>query len=335
MVSMPFNVYVTGRIAEVGLEMLREAKVAVEVNPEERTLSREELLEAVRGRDGVICLLTDTIDREVLAAAKGCRIFANYAVGYDNIDVPEATRRGIIITNTPGVLTDATADLSWALLFCVARRIVEGDRFVRSGKFKGWSPSLLVGREIKGKTLGLVGAGRIGTAVGLRSAGFGMKVLYTDSRRNEELERKVQAKQVPLQQLLRESDFVSIHLPLDNSTRHIIAEKELRLMKKEAFLINTSRGAVLDEAALVEALREGRIAGAALDVYEEEPKINPGLIELENVVLAPHLGSATTEARRKMAAMVAENILATFEGKTPPNIVNPGAIERAAAHRLA
>jgi len=332
---MPFNVYVTGRIAEVGLEMLREAKVAVEVNPEERTLSREELLEAVRGRDGVICLLTDTIDREVLAAAKGCRIFANYAVGYDNIDVPEATRRGIIITNTPGVLTDATADLSWALLFCVARRIVEGDRFVRSGKFKGWSPSLLVGREIKGKTLGLVGAGRIGTAVGLRSAGFGMKVLYTDSRRNEELERKVQAKQVPLQQLLRESDFVSIHLPLDNSTRHIIAEKELRLMKKEAFLINTSRGAVLDEAALVEALREGRIAGAALDVYEEEPKINPGLIELENVVLAPHLGSATTEARRKMAAMVAENILATFEGKTPPNIVNPGAIERAAAHRLA
>lgn len=325
---MNFNVFVTRRIPDVGLEILKSKCARVDVNPHDRVLTRAELLEAVRGRDGVLCLLSDRIDAEVMDAAKNVKVFANYAVGYDNIDVAAATTRGIVITNTPGVLTDATSDLAWALLFAVARRIVEADRFTRAGNFTNWGPMLFLGADITGRTLGIVGAGRIGSAMALKSVGFRMKILYTDERPNPELETKVGARRVLLEELLREADFVSLHVPLTPQTRHLIGKEQLQLMKRTAILINTSRGPVVDEAALVAALKEGTIAGAGLDVYEEEPKLQPGLAECENVVLLPHIGSATTWTRSKMAEMAATNLIAALEGRMPPNCVNPEALKR-------
>lgn len=323
MPKLDANVYVTRELPRPAIDLLVEACRSVEVNPEDRVLTRAELLAAVRGRDAVLCLLTDTVDAPVLDAARGCKIFANYAVGFNNIDVPAATARRIAVTNTPGVLTDATADLTWALLFAVARRIVEGDRYTRAGRFKGWSPMLFLGGDISGRTLGIVGAGRIGTAVALRSRGFRMRVLYFDKAQNEALEQAVGAERADLDTLLRESDFVSLHVSLDASTRHLIGARELALMKPTAYLINTSRGPVVDEAALVEALRERRIAGAGLDVFENEPELAPGLAELDNVVIPPHLGSATIGTRTRMALLAANNILAMLRGERPPNIVNP------------
>ncbi len=325
---MGFSVYVTRRIPEPGLDILRQECEEVEVNSADRTLTREELLAAVRGRDGVLCLLTDRIDAEVLDAAEGGKVFANYAVGYDNIDVPAATARGIAITNTPGVLTEATSDMAWALLFSSARRVVESDKFTREGKFKGWDPMMFLGVAITGRTLGVLGAGRIGTAFARKSRGFGMKVFYTDMRTNEELEREVGAKKVGMETLLKESDFVSVHVPLTPETTHLIGRRELRLMKKTAYLINTSRGPVIDEKALVEALKDREIAGAGLDVYEREPEVEAGLLELDNVVLTPHLGSATVETRTKMATMAAGSMVAMLNGEVPPNIVNPEVLER-------
>jgi len=321
------NVYVTREIPRPGIDMLVEAIRHVEVNPDDRVLTRQELLTAVRGRDAVLCLLTDVIDAEVLDAAKGCKIFANYAVGYNNIDVQAATERGIAVTNTPGVLTDATADLTWAILMSLARRIVEGDRFTRAGKFKGWSPMLLLGGDISGRTLGIVGPGRIGTAVALRSRGFRMRVLYHDKVQNEALEQAVGAERVDFDALLRESDFVSIHVSLDESTHHLIGARELALMKPTAYLINTSRGPVVDEAALVEALQKRQIAGAGLDVFEDEPALKPGLAALDNVVIPPHLGSATVGTRTRMATLAATNALAMLRGERPPNIVNPEVLQ--------
>jgi lactate dehydrogenase-like 2-hydroxyacid dehydrogenase len=318
------DVYVTRRLPEAALEMLRSFAESVEVNPDDRVLERRELLRAVEGRDGVLCLLTDRIDAEVFdAAGPGLKVFANYAVGYDNVDVAEATRRGVIVTNTPGVLTDTTADLAWALIFAVARRVVAGDSLARSGRWAGWGPMQLLGRDITGATLGIVGAGRIGGAVAARSAGFGMKVLYADPSPRPELERMLGARKVALDGLLAESDFVTIHVPLRDETRHLIGRRELGLMKETAYLINTSRGPVVDEKALVGALKSGSIAGAGLDVYEEEPKLAPGLAELDNVVVLPHLGSATVATRTKMATMAAENLIAALAGERPPNCVNP------------
>jgi len=326
---MGWNVYVTRRIPEPGIELLREHCEVVEVNPENRVLTKEELIANVKGRDGVLCLLTDTIDAEVLDAADKAVVFANYAVGYNNIDVDAATQRGIVITNTPGVLTDTTAEMAWALLFAIARRIVEADKFVRDGKFVGWDPMLLLGADVTGKTLGIIGAGRIGTAMALKSKGFNMRVLYNDAMgKNETLERELGAEFVDLDTLLKESDFVSIHVPLTPETHHLIGERELRLMKETAYLINTSRGPVVDETALVKALKEGWIAGAGLDVYENEPELAPGLAELENVVLAPHLGSATLQTRAKMALMAAENLISALKGEKPANIVNPEVWEK-------
>ncbi len=276
----------------------------------------------------MLCLLTDTIDGEVLeAAGTGCKIFANYAVGYDNVEVDAATKRGVMITNTPGVLTDTTADLAWALIFAVARRIVEGDQFFRTGQWRGWGPLQFLGHDIHGATLGIVGAGRIGTAVGLRSVGFSMKVLYADEVDNTQLEQETGARRVPFDELLRRSDFVSLHVPLNAQTRHLIGERELGLMKPTAYLINTSRGPVIDEAALVEALRAKAIAGAGLDVYEGEPASAPGLTDLPNVVCIPHLGSATEATRSKMATMAATNLVAGLRGERPPNLVNPQVLE--------
>ena len=323
----PWNVYVTRRIPEAGLDLLRDAGIDFDMNPHDRVLTREELLEGVRGRDAVLCLLTDTIDAEILDAARGARVFANYAVGFNNVDVAAATERGILVTNTPGVLTDTTADMAWALMFAAGRRIVEADRFTRAGKFKGWGPMLFLGQDITGATLGIVGPGRIGTAVAQRAKGFDMRVLISGPNPSEEILSIADA-QVSLDELLRESDFVSIHVPLVKDTYHLIGERELRLMKPTAYLINTARGPVVDEKALVAALRDGVIAGAGLDVFEDEPALAPGLVELENVVIAPHIASATNATRSKMATMAAGNLLAGLRGETPPNLVNPDALAK-------
>ncbi len=317
------RVYVTREIPEAAIEDLRE-HFDVIMNPQDRVLTKQELLEAVKGMDAVLCLLTDTIDSEVFdAAGPQCRIFANYAVGYNNIDVAEATRRGIIITNTPDVLNDATADLAWALLFAVSRRVVESDGFARAGKFKGWGPMLFLGRDITGKKLGIIGVGRIGLNFARKAKGFDMDILYTSTKPNTEMEEQVGAKFVDKETLLKEADFISIHVPLMPSTRHYIGKEELKLMKKTAVLINTSRGPVVDEKALVEALKSREIWGAGLDVFENEPDIEPGLIELDNAVIVPHIASATIETRTNMGLIAAGNIISVLTGGMPDTCVNP------------
>ncbi len=323
------GVFITRRIPEEGIRIVAE-HCEVEVSEYDGVLPREMLLEKVRGRDGILCLLTDTIDREVMeAAGPNLKVIANYAVGYNNIDVEEATRRGIMVTNTPGVLTETTADLAWALMMSVARRIVEADRFVRAGKFRGWEPMLFLGTDVFGATLGLVGFGRIGQAMARRALGFNMRVLYYDLVQAPfHVEKELRAEFRALPELLQEADFVSIHVPLTKETYHLIGEKELRLMKKEAYLINTARGPVVDEKALVRALKEGWIRGAALDVFEREPEIEPELLELDNVVLAPHIGSASYATRTKMAVMAAENLVRALQGEVPPNLVNPEVLQR-------
>lgn len=324
---MGHNVFVTRAIPEPGLELLRENCETVDVNPHDRVLTRSELLEGVRGRDGVLCLLTDAIDAEVMDAARGAAGFANFAVGYNNIDLPAAAERGLMISNTPGVLTDATADQAWALLFAAARRVVESDKFFRSGKWDGWGPMQFLGADVTGRTLGVVGAGRIGEAFALKSKGFNMAVLYADEKRNERLERELGAKQVPLDALLAQSDFVSIHVPLNEETTHLIGAGEFVKMRPSAVLVNTSRGPTIDEAALVQALRDGQIAAAGLDVYEDEPVPKPGLTDLDNVVCCPHTASATVETRTKMALMAAENLVAMLEGRRPPNLLNTEVVQ--------
>lgn len=283
-----------------------------------------ELAAMASGVDGMITLLTDRIDQTIFQAAPRCRIFANYAVGYDNFDVSAATAAGIPLTNTPGVLTEATADLAWALLFAAARHVVPGDAMVRQGKFHGWEPTMLLGQDISGSTLGILGAGRIGTAMARRALGFEMSVLYLQPRSGPNPEMQaLGAQPADLPTILRQSDHLSIHLPLNDSTRHLIGSEELALMKPTATLINTGRGPVVDEAALAQALRARTIFAAGLDVYEREPVIHPDLLGLPNVVLLPHIGSATFSTRARMAQMVAENVLAALRGQVPPNIINP------------
>ena len=316
------NVYVTRLIPQEGIDLLTST-CDVEINPNDRPLTREELLEQVRGRDGVLCLLTDKIDADVFEAAKGVKGVANYAVGYDNIDVKEATKHGIPVSNTPGVLTDATAEMAWALLFAISRRVVESDTFMRSEQWKGWGPLQFIGGDITGATLGIVGTGRIGTAMAMKSRGFDMNVLYTDTARNEKLEQELQAQKVDFETLLASSDFISIHVPLLQETRHLFGMAEFRRMKTTAFLINTARGPVVHEAELVKALRQGEIAGAALDVYENEPLMTAGLKDLPNIIVTPHTASATRSSRGGMARIAAENLLAMLEGKAAPNCVNP------------
>ena len=315
------KVFVTRRIPQPGLDMLQE-RYEVVINPHNRVLNKDELIDGVRAADGLLCLLTDEITAEIMDVNPNLKVISNYAVGYNNIDVAAATQRGIMVTNTPGVLTDATADLTWALLMAVSRRVVEGDALTRAGRFMGWDPMLLLGSDISGKTLGIIGMGRIGQAVARRAMGFDMRILYYDQAPVPEAE-EYKAEFVALDELLRESDFVTLHAPLTDETRHMIGSQELRLMKKTAYLINTARGPLVDEEALVEALKEGIIAGAGLDVYEDEPKLASGLAELPNTVLLPHLGSATLGTRTKMATMAAANLIAALEGKRPANLVNP------------
>ncbi len=319
------EIFINRRLPEEGLKMFEGHEV--EIYEGDAPPSKEEIIEGVKGKDALICLLTDKIDGEVMDASPSLKIIANYAVGYDNIDVSEATKRGIFVTNTPGVLTETVADLAWALIMAIARRIVEGDKFMREGKFRGWAPMLLLGSDVHGKTLGIIGAGRIGQAVARRAKGFNMRILYYSRRRKEDFEKECNAEYVDLKTLLRESDFISLHTPLTPETYHMIGENELKMMKSSAYLINTGRGKCVDERALVKALKEGWIRGAALDVFENEPEIEPELKELDNVVLTPHIGSASYETRSRMAVMVAENVLAALKGKMPPNCINPEALK--------
>lgn len=324
-----FKVFVTRKILEEGLNMLKE-RYDVEVSDYDGVIPREMLLEKVKGVDALVSLLTDNIDAEVMdAAGPNLKIIANYAVGYNNIDVEEATKRGIMVTNTPGVLTETTADFAWTLLMAIARRVVEADRFVREGKFRGWEPMLLIGTDVHGATLGIVGFGRIGQAMARRALGFNMRVLYYDNARvDEQIEKELKATFVDLPTLLKESDFVTLHVPLTKETHHLIGEKELKMMKKDAYLINTARGPVVDEKALVKALKEGWIKGAALDVFENEPEVEPELLKLDNVVLAPHIASASYATRSKMSVMVAENVIKALSGEIPPNLVNPEVLKK-------
>jgi glyoxylate reductase len=320
------KVLVTAPIPKDGLTLLgRGSELVLLDNDEPKGYT--ELAPHLAEVEGILCLLSDSIDRQVMDSAPSLRVVANYAVGFDNIDVEEATRRGIAVTNTPDVLTEATADLAWALLLAAARRVVEGDRFTRAGRFRGWGPLLLLGGAVCGKTLGIVGAGRIGSAVARRASGFKMRVLYAELHERQGLERQTGATRVPLDVLIRESDYLSLHVPLTEETRHLIGREELGMMKRSAYLVNTSRGAVVEEAALIEALESGVIAGAGLDVYENEPEIPDRLLRLENVTLLPHLGSATVETRGEMAKMAARNLLTGLEGKRPPNIINPGVFD--------
>src|SRR5918999_860376 len=290
---MPEKVLVTREIPAAGLRALEPFDVRI---LHERPPEREELLDAVRGVSGVLSTATENVDGELMdAAGEDLRVVANMAVGYDNVDLEVAAERGVVVTNTPGVLDETTADVAFMLLLAAARRLGEGERLLRAGKWEWWGPKQLRGLDVWGKTLGIVGMGRIGRAVARRAKGFGMEIIYHNRSRNGSAEKELGARYVELDDLLRESDFVSIHTPLTDDTRHLISERELGLMKETAVLVNTSRGPVVDEAALADALAEGRIFAAGLDVYEEEPKVHPKLLELENVVLAPHIGSASVE----------------------------------------
>jgi glyoxylate reductase len=318
------KVYVTRELPERGLKIIKkyfETEVWTEYAPPPKKL----IIEKAKNVDALATLLSDKIDAEVFDAAPKLKIVAQMAVGFDNIDVQGATRRGIYVTNTPEVLTDTTADFAWTLLMAVARRVVEADKYVRSGQWKvSWHPSMMQGRDVYNATIGIVGAGRIGYAVAKRATGFGMKILFYDVVPRPEIEKDFGAKKVDLDTLFRESDFISIHVPLMKETQHLVNAEKLKLMKKTAYLINNSRGPVVDEKALYAALKEGRIAGAGLDVFEQEPTpVDNPLLKLDNVVVAPHISSASYETRSKMAEMVADNLVAFFEGKKPPNLINP------------
>jgi lactate dehydrogenase-like 2-hydroxyacid dehydrogenase len=320
------KVLITKRIYPEAVEYLRE-RCEVDYEGTDDGLAPEALVERARGCQGIVSQLTDKLGEAVLAKLEGVRVIANVAVGYDNIDVPAATARRILVTNTPDVLTETTADFAFALLMATARRVVEAHAFVHSGRWSRWLIDLLVGQDIHHRTLGIFGMGRIGQAVARRGRGFGMNVLYADAvALPEETERELGARRVEKEDLLREADFVSLHVPLTAQTRHFIGAAELALMKPTAILVNTARGPVVDEAALVETLKAGRIAGAGLDVFEEEPKVHPGLLELSNVTLAPHIASASVATRRRMSEMAAENAVAALEGRRPPNLLNPEAL---------
>jgi len=315
------RVFISRPLPDKGIAVLKN-DFDVEVNPEDRPLSRSEFLEKIADADGVLCLIHDRIDSEVFDAAPRVKGFANYAVGFDNIDVPEATRRGVPVSNTPGVLTDATAEMAWALLFAVARRVVESDTVMRNRQWPGWGPLQFIGGDITGSTLGIVGAGRIGTSMALKSRGFNMRVLYYDVFRNKTLEAELGAEPVDLDRLLTESDYVSIHTPLMTETRHLITLDRIRQMKKTAYLINTSRGGLVVERDLADALNAGRIAGAALDVLSvEPPRPDNPLLAAENCFITPHVAWATRESRARLMDIAVENIRAFLAG-APQNVVN-------------
>lgn len=315
-------VFITRPIPQSGIDMIKKHATVV-LRKTDSWIPRKELIAGARKADILLPILTDPIDAEVMDAAPRVKLIANYGAGYNNIDVDAATERGILVSNTPGVLNDATAELTITLLLAVARRVVETDAIQRAGKYPGWGPMMYMGHQVTGKTLGIVGMGRIGKCVAeVAHAGFGMKILYANEVRESQIEKKLKAKKVPLNTLLTQADFVTLHVPLTKGTQHLISTKELKMMKRDAFLVNTSRGPVVDEKALVKALQGHQIAGAALDVYEREPKMEPGLKRMPNVVTVPHIGSATKETRAAMAELAASNVIAFIQGKNLPTPVN-------------
>jgi len=320
------KIYITRKIPEAGIKLLKDAGHDVDVSEKDGVLTKDELIAALKQKeyDAVLPLLTDTIDVEVFDAAPEAKIFASYSVGYNHIDIGEAKKRGILISNTPGVLTDSVAEHTFALLMAIAKRIPEADKFTREGKYDGWAPELLLGTDLKGKTIGILGAGRIGTRVAeIARKGYEMNVIYYDIKQNEHIEQNANAKfKSTPEEVLKEADFITVHVPLLDSTKHLINKERLGMMKPSAYLVNTSRGPVVDEAALVEALKNKTIKGAAIDVYENEPALADGLAELSNVIITPHIASGTEETRGKMSEMAAQNIIAVLEGQEPPNLVS-------------
>ena len=303
------KILVTRRLPEKAFELLKP-HCEIDYYDREIAIPRRELLKRVAGKDGLLCLLTEKVDPELLSRAPGLKAVSTVSVGFDHVDLGACSERGIVVTHTPGVLTETTADFAWALLLSCARRVVEGDRFLRAGRYKAWGLTMLLGSDVHGKTLGIVGFGRIGQAVARRAKGFGMNILYYDHHRLDGgAERESGVSYAPLPDLLRRSDFVTLHASLDMSGEHLIGEEELSLMKPGSFLINTARGSLVDEKALVRALKSGRLGGAGLDVYEKEPRLAPGLSKLPNAVLAPHIASASVETRTKMAVLAAEGLL--------------------------
>jgi glyoxylate reductase len=321
---MKEGVFITRMIPDEGLNQIK-AEFEVSVWTKDEPPSKEEIIKGAQGCTGLVTLLSDPIDTDLMDSLPNLKVIAQYAVGYDNIDIRSATERGIMVTNTPGILTETTADLTWALILSTSRRVPESDKYVRDGNWQvAWGPKMLLGRDIFGSTLGIIGLGRIGSAVARRAIGFSMKILYHSRSRKEEIETELGAKRTDLETLLRQSDVVSVHVPLSDETRGMIGLDELKLMKQTAILVNTSRGPVIDEDALIQALESGLISGAGLDVFREEPiPLNSALLQLDNVVLLPHIGSASVKTRAKMAEMCAANLIAALNGKIPPNLVNP------------
>lgn len=323
---MTKNIFVTRKIPDIGIKMLTDKGYSVDVNPKDSVLSQRQIIKYLKKKnyDAVLSLLTDKIDEKIYDVAPSVRLYANYATGFDNLDLDEAKKRGIVVTNAPGDLTsEAVAEHTIALMLALAARIVEADEFVRQKKYRGWEPMNFIGEDILGKTLGLIGAGRIGERVAFYSKGLGLKIIYTDVNRNEKIEREYGATFcTSIEEVLKQADVVSLHVPLLDSTKHLINEEKLKLMKPTSFLINTSRGPVVDEIALERALRTKVIKGAGLDVFEFEPKIIKGLLKLQNIILTPHIASASIEARNQMAEVAAQNIIDFFETGKPKNQVN-------------
>jgi len=322
------SIFISRQLPEEAVARAR-SRAVVDLHEADKPLGRTELIAKLKGRQGLICLITDAIDAPLLAACPDLKVVANVAVGFNNIDIAAATERGVVISNTPDVLTETTADFAWALLMAAARRVVEADRYVREGKFTQWEFMLLLGGDIHGKTLGIIGFGRIGRAMARRARGFDMRVLYQDAvAADPATESELRATRTDTATLLRESDFVTLHTPLLPETQHLINAQSLKTMKKTAYLVNASRGPVVDEAALAQALKEGWIAGAGIDVFEREPEVHPALMGLPNAVLAPHIASASSDTRLKMANLAVDNCLAVLEGKAPPTPVNPEVLAR-------
>lgn len=302
--------------------LLKKNGFTVSVHKGEKPVTKKELMLKTADADALICLLTEKIDKDVINNFKKCRIIANVAVGYNNIDVDSATGKKIIVTNTPDILTDATADLAMTLLLTAARRVVEGEEMMRTGSFKGWDPNLLLGIELKNKVLGIIGAGRIGKALSFRAKAFGMKIFYSDKVKNQAFEKEAGAKKVSLNELLKKSDFISVHVPLNQETYHLLNKDNMKFLKKTAVLINSARGEIIDESALIKIIKEKKIFAAGLDVFENEPNINPELLKLKNVVLLPHIGSATRETRANMVLLAAENVIRVLKGKRAKTPIN-------------
>ncbi len=323
---MAHRVFITRKIPDAGLSIIRE-KFEVDIWDKDYPATKQDIMDRLDGCQALVSLLSDSIDRDVIDAGKNLKIIANYAVGYDNIDVAYAEQKGVWVTNTPHVLTDATAELAWALLFAVARRVVESDRYVRAGQFRGWQPELLLGREINNATLGIIGAGRIGQAFAYRGRGFNLKYLYFSRHRKENMEKDLNAIYATPEQIFKESDFISVHLSYTDILYHFIGERLLKISRKKPILINTARGKLIDEKALVWALKQGVVQGAGLDVFEDEPFVNNELLKMDNVVLLPHIGSATFRTRNNMAELVAKNVVGALLGNSPVTPVNkPGVL---------